>query len=122
MPKTNDNTGATYAGYEGVVEHAGGPGSTRPGGLSELDPSRNLDGSVVDNFESDERELDDRDGPLSVVGEVRPVEQPTTAEPLADRDESGEASGGESSSAGDSSSASSKSSASTSAKSARNPR
>lgn len=51
MPKTNDASGATYAGYEGVVEHAGGAGSTRPGGLSELNPLKNLDGDDNEGLE-----------------------------------------------------------------------
>lgn len=54
MPKTNDNTGATYAGQEGIVEHA-------DGSLSELDPSRNVDGSPVDGFQSDEDETPDEE-------------------------------------------------------------
>lgn len=57
MPKTNDNSGATYAGYEGIVEHAGGAGSTRPGGLSQVHPSLELDGSVVEGY--DGPDLDD---------------------------------------------------------------
>ena len=62
MPKTNDASGATYLGHEGIVEHAGGAGSTRPGGLSEVDVSRNLDGTAVDGYESEEREVEDREG------------------------------------------------------------
>jgi hypothetical protein len=62
MPKTN-YAGATYAGHEGIVENAVGE-------LSQLDPSRNVDGSVVDGFESDERELDERE-------EVAPYADPT---------------------------------------------
>lgn len=72
MPKTNDATGATYDGYQGVVEHAGGAGSTRPGGLSELDPSRNIDGSVVDGFESDEREISEEE-PNALGADVTPI-------------------------------------------------
>lgn len=75
MPKTNDATGATYAGFEGVVEHAGGFGSTRPGGLSQLDPNREVDGSVVEGFESEEREIEDRQGaPAADFGEVHSVD------------------------------------------------
>jgi hypothetical protein len=36
MPKTSDATGATYAGAEGIVEHADGR-------LSELNPEKGLD-------------------------------------------------------------------------------
>jgi hypothetical protein len=52
MPKTNQ-AGATYDGHEGLVTDGEGK-------VSELDPSRNPDGSVVDGYESDERELKDR--------------------------------------------------------------
>ncbi len=52
MPKANHG-GATFYGYEGVVLDS----HDRP---SELDPSRNVDGSVVEGFESDERDLTDR--------------------------------------------------------------
>lgn len=58
MPKTSDYAkhteqggGATYEGQAGIVSHADGR-------LSELDPSVNLDGTVVDGFESEEREPD----------------------------------------------------------------
>jgi hypothetical protein len=62
MPKTNHG-GATYYGHEGIVENARGE-------LSQLDPSRNVDGSVVDGFESDERQLEDREN-------GQPVADPT---------------------------------------------
>lgn len=55
MPKTN-HAGATYYGHEGVVEDANGK-------LSQLDSSRNLDGSVVDGFESEDREPSDEEAP-----------------------------------------------------------
>jgi hypothetical protein len=50
MPKKSEATGATYQGHEGIVEDA----NQR---LWEVDPSRNVDGTVVDGFESDERQL-----------------------------------------------------------------
>ncbi len=54
MPKTN-HEGSTYYGADGLVDHADGK-------VSQLDPSRNVDGGVVDGFESDERDdLEDRD-------------------------------------------------------------
>ncbi len=88
MPKTNDASGATYEGHEGVVEHAGGYASTRrPDGLSELDPSRNLDGTVVEGFESDEREIEDRDAGVAEVGPVLPVERVIPDEDDAKREE-----------------------------------
>lgn len=57
MPKAN-NAGATYYGMEGHVEDAHAR-------VSELDPSRNADGTVVDNLESDERAFDDEGRELS---------------------------------------------------------
>lgn len=54
MPKINQ-AGATYYGQEGLVTNGDGV-------ISQLDPSRNADGTVVDGYESDERELEDRDG------------------------------------------------------------
>ncbi len=54
MPKTN-HEGSTYFGAEGLVDHADGK-------VSQLDPSRNVDGTVVDGYESDDRDdLEDRD-------------------------------------------------------------
>jgi hypothetical protein len=50
MPKVSASGAATAYGQEGIVRNA-------EGGLSELDPSRNLDGTPVDGFTSDERDL-----------------------------------------------------------------
>lgn len=83
MPKTNDATGATYEGHEGIVEHAGGRGSTRPGGLSEVDPNRELDGSVVEGYESEDREIEDREG----AAPAEPRLQETGEEEAETRDE-----------------------------------
>jgi hypothetical protein len=86
MPKTNDASGATYYGHEGIVEHAGGAGSTRPGGLSEVDHARNLDGSVIDGYESEEREVEDVEG--GRPAEPILLERPETEEkPLGDRED-----------------------------------
>lgn len=82
MPKTNDATGATYAGYRGVVEHAGGAGSTRPGGMSEVNPELNLDGSLIEGDHPD-MEADAEQGERfsegnvtpAVAGDVTPVER-----------------------------------------------
>jgi hypothetical protein len=109
MPKTNDATGATYAGYEGVVEHAGGRGaSSRPGGLSQLDPSREVDGKLTEGFESDERDISDREDAVTGAdfAEVHPVQD-------GDREVE---SGGDESSDGDSSSESSESDSSSQTK------
>ncbi len=70
MPKTNAG-GATYHGHSGIV--ADGEGK-----LSELDPSRNVDGSVVEGFESEDRELTDRDAEVTTT-EVGPQESGATA-------------------------------------------
>lgn len=84
MPKTNDATGATYLGHEGIVEHAGGRGSTRPGGLSEVHPNRELDGAVVEGFESEEQELSDREGPAYAEPQLQPQ---TQEEPAQEKEE-----------------------------------
>jgi len=59
MPKTNDATGATYAGNEGVVQH----GAPIEGGriYSELDPERNLDGTLIDGDHPDHADGEERD-------------------------------------------------------------
>lgn len=65
MPKIASNGSATAYGQEGIVKDAAGQ-------LWELDPSRNLDGTAVDGFESDERDLsgaEERDA-------VRPDDEP----------------------------------------------
>jgi hypothetical protein len=56
MPKKSEATGATFAGHEGIVEDA----NQR---LWEVDPSRNADGTVVDGFESDERDISSPNDP-----------------------------------------------------------
>src|SRR3954470_18563583 len=53
MPKTNDNTGATAAGFTGIVEHAAPLADGRK--FSELDPERNLDGSLIAGEHADEQ-------------------------------------------------------------------
>jgi hypothetical protein len=136
MPKTNDATGATYQGYEGVVEHAGGRASTRYEeealrGLSQLDPSRRVNGEVVEGFESDERQIEPREGSVAAdFSEVKPIDDgqsdqedgqandsDSNTEQKDNRDESPsedspkESEGGEQSSDGSSSTTSSRSSA-----------
>lgn len=80
MPKTNAG-GATYAGHEGLVVDGEGK-------VSELDPSRNADGTVVDGYESDERDLKDRD-PGESPAEIVPIEPPADSddETVTERDE-----------------------------------
>lgn len=53
MPKINAEGMPTSAGMEGHVLGADGR-------EHEIDPSRNADGTVVDGYESDQRELKDR--------------------------------------------------------------
>ena len=90
MPKTNDGGGATYAGYTGVVEHAGGAGSTRPGGLSELDPEKNLDGTLTDGDHPDHPDRDKsedelhREGAFADPTGVAPIERADEAEHAPD--------------------------------------
>jgi hypothetical protein len=68
MPKNDAQGRATAYGSEGIIRNA-------EGGLSELDPSRNLDGTAVDGYESDERDLsgaDERELPTHADPEARP--------------------------------------------------
>lgn len=65
MPKKS-MVSATYAGHEGIVEDA-------RDNLHQLDPSRNLDGSVVEGFESEDREIEDRDESSPTTGDSREV-------------------------------------------------
>ena len=74
MPKIAANGAATAYGQEGVVQSATGE-------LWELDPSRNLDGTAVDGYASDERDLSDaeeRETPARPDDEPRPqpVDEP----------------------------------------------
>ena len=52
------------------MEHAGGAGSTRPGGLSEIDPERNLNGELIEG-EHPGRSDGDFHPERRNVGEVR---------------------------------------------------
>lgn len=76
MPKTNDQTGATYAGNEGVVEH----GAPIEGGriLSELDPERNLDGTLIEGEHPDREEPEKRD--FAYTTDPRPIDAPAPEE------------------------------------------
>jgi hypothetical protein len=68
MPKTNQG-GATYAGTKGVVQHGAPLADGRV--LSELDPERNLDGTLIDGEHPDRED-----------GEEREVVAPTAPQPL----------------------------------------
>jgi hypothetical protein len=89
MPKIAANGSATAYGQEGVVQGADGQ-------LWELDPSRNLDGTTVDGYESDERDLsgaEERDLPTRPDDEPRaqPVDEPATEDEDAEPAENEEA-------------------------------
>lgn len=109
MPKTNDGGGATYAGYTGVVEHAGGAGSTRPGGLSELDPEKNLDGTLTDGDHPDHPDRDKsedelhREGAFADPTGVAPIERADEAEHAPDAAKRDEEKGNDSDSEDDNS-------------------
>ena len=129
MPKTNDATGATYAGYTGIVEHAGGAASTRqPAGLSELDPEKKLDGTLHEGEHPDHPDAKAGEGDLkreldgtvrADANDVHPIERSTgnagqeehPADAAKRSEEVGntDQSGGEESSPGDSSKTSSSS-------------
>lgn len=59
MPKTNDQTGATAAGFSGIVEHAAPIDNGTK--LSELDPELNLDGTLIDGEHPDHPAGESRD-------------------------------------------------------------
>jgi hypothetical protein len=73
MPKTNDGSGPTYYGMEGHVVDSHDR-------VHEVDPSRTVTGEVVEGFESDEREMEDRD---VVSGDPHPVVSPSDGLPAA---------------------------------------
>lgn len=52
MPKTNDQTGATYAGSDDVVSHADGR-------LSQLNPEKNLDGEYIEGTRDEAKESEE---------------------------------------------------------------
>ena len=74
MPKTNDNTGATYAGNQGIVEH----GAPIEGGrvLSELDPELNLDGTLIEGEHPDHPKGEQREHVSPSDPEPQPVDAP----------------------------------------------
>lgn len=74
MPKTAANGSASMAGGEGIVQDA-------QDGRWQLDPSRNLDGSAVDGYESDEREIDEEQPTPGLFEAPRPIDTPAEQEP-----------------------------------------
>jgi hypothetical protein len=88
MPKTNDQTGASYAGFSGVVEHGAPLDDGRV--LSELDPERNLDGTLIegdhpDHADGEERTVTQSDAPLEPQPiEAQPVDEPKEEQPEGD--------------------------------------
>ena len=121
MPKTNNQTGATHAGAEGIVEHGAPLADGRT--LSEVNPERALDGTLIPGEHPDAPENADRtdtgrsDADRS-EGESDPDHQgaATPAGVKAAKDENGK--DGEQSSLGISSSASNVKTSNSSGKSA----
>src|SRR3982750_3861247 len=83
MPKANHG-GATAAGMEGIVEHGAPLADGRV--LSELDPERNLDGTLIEGEHPDHEDGEER--------ETTPVSDPRPLEPVyADEDKADEQAG-----------------------------
>jgi len=80
MPKTNDG-GATYAGTTGVVEH----GAPLPDGrtLSELDPERNLDGTLIEGEHPDHADGEERE--VVVPTDPQPIDEPAEKRPAEEQ-------------------------------------
>jgi hypothetical protein len=74
MAKTAANGSASMAGGEGIVQDA-------QDGRWQLDPSRNLDGTAVDGYESDEREIDEEQPTPGLFEAPRPIDTPAEQEP-----------------------------------------
>lgn len=70
MPKTNDNSGATAAGMTGIVEHGAPINDGRV--LSELDPERNLDGTLIEGEHPDHADGEKREAVTTT--DPRPIE------------------------------------------------
>lgn len=84
MPKINSSTGATAEGMTGIVEHGAPLNDGRT--LSELDPERNLDGTLVPGEHPDaDRYLDDVEHERSGVAVTDP--EPRRLESDEDRAE-----------------------------------
>lgn len=72
MPKTNQG-GATAAGFSGIVEHGAPLADGRT--LSELDPERNLDGTLIEGEHPDHPKGEQRET-FPVATEPQPIEHP----------------------------------------------
>jgi len=68
MPKTNNTIGATYAGFDGVVEHAAPLADGRT--LSELNPEKTLDGELI---EGEHPDFDEKDAPEETASDIVPI-------------------------------------------------
>jgi hypothetical protein len=77
MPKTNDNTGATAAGFSGIVEHAAPINDGRK--LSELDPELNLDGTLIKGEHPDHPAGEEREY-VPAPGAPEPIERDDEAD------------------------------------------
>jgi hypothetical protein len=86
MPKTNQG-GATAAGMQGVVEHGAPLADGRT--LSELDPERNLDGTLIEGEHPDHADGEKREtAPLSATDpEPQPIDEPA-GEPAREEESS----------------------------------
>ena len=114
MPKINPDSNASADGMEGIVTHATGK-------LSELDPSKDVDGEVYPEFESDERDISKEEERAPGDNEPRLLGRDHNDVPASDARMPDADTKEVASSPGNSSSASPKNSASTNAKK-NNPR
>lgn len=80
MPKTNDATGASAAGMQGIVQHGAPINDGRI--LSELDPELNLDGTLIEGDHPDHADGEERDvaGVATTDPEPQPVDEPVEDE------------------------------------------
>lgn len=103
MPKIDAEGRPSYAGQEGLVTNAVGE-------VHQVDPSRNVDGSRVDGYESEDRTVEDRDDTDAPVGGSTEIsatetdeqrEQREAAEQAEEQDDTaGEQGGGQSANGG----------------------
>lgn len=85
MPKTNDQSGATYAGTEGIVEH----GATLNNGskFSQVDPERDLAGNAIPGEHPDREDLPTAATDLTPINPVGDEHAGETAEQRAEREQ-----------------------------------
>lgn len=88
MPKTNDQTGATYAGMTGVVEHGAPLSDGRT--LSELDPERELYGELIEGEhpnhpDGEKRDVTQADAPADIEP-IQPREDTSDEAPVEEKE------------------------------------